>query len=245
MKFAIVTPCYNPGLYLLEALQSVLSQAGDISIYYHVQDANSTDGTEAFLNSISNQIAQGCAPVQCRNISFSYISESDEGMYDGINRGLKILLKRVQPDIILWINSDDRLADKALCNLKNYFEANPKVSWVTGRTVHLDENSSVTLDIPPIKYRVEDLAMGRHNGRDMPFVTQEATAWRYEAFVKAGFLDARFRYIGDYLYWIALSSSGIDLHSVDFEVGHHRKRKGQLSESPSYQYEISIFKNYS
>lgn len=238
MKFAIVTPCFNPGRYLLETLQSVIGQSGDFSIHYHVQDAQSTDGTVQILDSLAHQIDKGFTPIQCRNISFSYSSEPDDGMYDAINRGFKTLLRDVEPDVVLWINADDLLAEKALRNLRDVFIDSPQVEWIIGRTVHLNEDGEVILDIPPVQYDTRNLALGRHDGKLLPYVTQEATAWRYQLFRRCGLLDSRLRLAGDFEYWVRMARLGTRLYSRDIRLGCHRKRKGQLSESKSYQWEI-------
>lgn len=240
MIFAIVTPCYNPGNYILKTIKSVISQSGDFIVYYHIQDANSKDGTLQVLESFVEQIIKGNVPIQCRLFSFSYSSEPDQGMYDAINKGFKRILSKVKPDIMIWINSDDCLADKALANLKRYFEEYPEAEWVTGRIIHINEEDKIIVDHPAGKYSIEDLASGRHDGVSLPFVCQEATAWRYSAFLKVGWLNNKLRYVGDYEYWIRMAKKGIKLHTVDFPIGYHRKRRGQLSSSICYDMEMKI-----
>lgn len=45
----IVTPCRNAKTTLNETINSIVSQSGNFYIRYHVQDANSTDGSLEIL----------------------------------------------------------------------------------------------------------------------------------------------------------------------------------------------------
>jgi len=240
MKFAIVTPCFQSEQFLLKTLQSVIGQAGNFSLHYHVQDAGSTDGTLAFLQSQATQIERGNTPIQCRKLTFSYASEPDQGMYDGINHGFRYLLQRVDADVMLWINSDDTLEPGSLANLAKYFSDHPEVNWLIGHTRHMDENCGITVDIQPHHYRRKDLATGKHDGITLPYVTQEATAWRRKLWDKCGELNTRLLYAGDFEYWMRAASQGFKLHSVDMAVGNHRKHPGQLSAAGCYADEVRL-----
>jgi len=45
----VVTPCMNAAETIDRTIMSVVSQAGDVKIRFHVQDGGSTDGTQALL----------------------------------------------------------------------------------------------------------------------------------------------------------------------------------------------------
>ena len=242
MRFAIVTTSFQPGSYILETIQSVIEQAGDFEIYYHVQDAGSTDGTVEYLQGMVQSLTDEYFPIQCQKLTFSYKSEADKGMYDGINRGFKHVLDDIDADVMLWINSDDKLAPNALLNIKRYFDNNPTKDWIIGRTVHLDEQGNITINLAPYKYEINNLKNGRHDGNDLPYVTQEATVWRRSLWDKVGKLDDSLDYAGDYEYWKRLASFNYQLESVDIEVGYHRKREGQLSSIGCYSDEVRLVK---
>lgn len=242
IKFAIVTTSFQPGEYILETLRSVIEQIGDFELNYHVQDANSTDNTVDYLQSYVEQLANLDTPIQCRKLTFSYKSESDSGMYDGINRGFRHILRNSDADIMLWINADDVLATNALANLARYFTNHPDTDWLIGRTVHLDEHSNITINIPPHRYRKQDLKAGRYDGVNLPYVTQEASAWRRAMWEKTGELDASLMYAGDFEYWMRASNNNFELISEEIEVGYHRKRPGQLSSVGYYTDELRLVK---
>jgi glycosyltransferase len=94
MKVSIITATFNSERSLQKTIDSVISQDYK-NIEHIVVDGGSTDNT---LNIISANQA---------TIS-NYISENDKGIYDALNKGIKLSTG----DIIGFLNSDDILADK-------------------------------------------------------------------------------------------------------------------------------------
>lgn len=93
MRVSIITVCYNRSASIAKSIESVLSQDYP-NIEYIVIDGNSTDGTKEIIQSYSDKIA-------------TYISESDTGMYDAINKGLHL----ATGDIVGLMHSDDEFYD--------------------------------------------------------------------------------------------------------------------------------------
>ncbi len=85
MTISIVTACFNCASTLQTALASVAAQKG-VSIDYIVVDGASTDGTVEMLKAFQENLAASSRD----DLSFRFISERDEGMYDAINKGIKI-----------------------------------------------------------------------------------------------------------------------------------------------------------
>lgn len=92
MKVTIITVTYNAAKFLRSCIDSVMSQNYS-DIEHIVVDGGSTDGTVDIIRSYEAHISQ-------------WISEKDRGMYDGINKGMKM----ATGDIIGILNSDDMLA---------------------------------------------------------------------------------------------------------------------------------------
>lgn len=100
LVITIITVCKNSEQFLTETINSVARQTYP-NIEYIVIDGESTDGT---LNIIQQQAS----------VISVWISEKDTGMYDAINKGLKL----ATGDYILVLNSDDVLAtDKVISDL--------------------------------------------------------------------------------------------------------------------------------
>ena len=90
---SIVTACYNRCATIRGAIESVLAQDYD-DIEYIVVDGASTDGSSDVINEYRDKISK-------------IISEPDHGMYEAINKGIRM----ATGDIIGLVHSDDMLYD--------------------------------------------------------------------------------------------------------------------------------------
>src|ERR1700730_10047943 len=87
MKFSIITPSYNQGIFLEDAIQSVLIQ--NYSDFEHiVLDNCSSDNTLEILKKYPH---------------IKWVSEPDAGQSDALNKGFKL----ATGDVIGWLNCDD------------------------------------------------------------------------------------------------------------------------------------------
>lgn len=105
MKISLITVSFNSEETIEDTFLSVFSQK-DIDLEYIVIDGGSRDNTLAIIEKYKNRIDH-------------FLSEKDEGIYDGMNKGLKI----ATGDIIGILNSDDVLAsDSILSDVHRTFE---------------------------------------------------------------------------------------------------------------------------
>ena len=112
MKISLITACYNSAKTIKTAIDSVLAQKG-VDIEYIVVDGGSTDGTVDIIKEYSTRST--CST----RFSFKWISERDRGMYDAINKGIKM----ATGDIVGILNADDVLAtDDTLAHIASAFE---------------------------------------------------------------------------------------------------------------------------
>jgi len=93
MKVSIITSCYNRGETIRGAIESVLAQDYD-DIEYIIVDGASTDSSMSVINEYRDKISK-------------IVSEPDHGMYEAINKGIKM----ASGDIIGLVHSDDFLYD--------------------------------------------------------------------------------------------------------------------------------------
>jgi glycosyltransferase involved in cell wall biosynthesis len=93
IKVSIITVCYNSEKTIEDTLKSVAKQTYH-NIEHIVIDGNSTDST----NSIVERYAESVA---------IHVSEPDKGLYDAMNKGIKL----ATGDVIGILNSDDILFD--------------------------------------------------------------------------------------------------------------------------------------
>ena len=94
MKFSIITAVYNNKAFLEECINSVINQSYD-NIEYIIIDGGSTDGSRDIIKKHEHKISK-------------WISERDSGIYDAINKGVKL----ATGDVIGLLHSDDIFANK-------------------------------------------------------------------------------------------------------------------------------------
>lgn len=97
MKISLITACYNSAKTIATAMESVLSQKG-VELEYIVVDGGSTDGTVEIVEEFSRKERKD-------GFEFKWISEKDRGMYDAINKGIKM----ATGDVVGILNADDML----------------------------------------------------------------------------------------------------------------------------------------
>lgn len=89
MKVSIITVARNNAKTIKDTINSVLSQTYTDKEYI-VIDGGSTDGTTQIIKSYGKKINK-------------FISEKDEGIYDAMNKGIKL----ATGDVVGMLNSDD------------------------------------------------------------------------------------------------------------------------------------------
>lgn len=124
MKVSLITVTYNSAKYLADCIESVRSQ-DYANIEYIVIDGASTDRTISIIKGNNDVVDK-------------WVSEKDGGMYDAINKGMKM----ATGDIIGILNSDDMLASEAtIKNIVNCFR-DKGVDSVFGDLVYVDEEDT-------------------------------------------------------------------------------------------------------
>lgn len=98
MKISLITACYNSAGTIRTAIESVLEQKG-VDVEYIVVDGGSKDGTVEVVEELSHKERKD----RKEGFEFKWISESDRGMYDAINKGIKM----ATGDIVGILNADD------------------------------------------------------------------------------------------------------------------------------------------
>ena len=116
MKVTLITVCFNSAATLSTAIDSVLSQKG-VDVEYIIVDGGSKDGTVEILKGYEKKFLN-LSTFQPFN--FRWLSEKDNGMYDAINKGIKM----ATGDVVGILNADDILAsDDTLAHIADKFES--------------------------------------------------------------------------------------------------------------------------
>jgi glycosyltransferase involved in cell wall biosynthesis len=123
LNFSIVTPSFNSIAYLKRCCASVADQKG-VSVEHIVVDGASTDGTVDWIKSL---------PGMC------FLSEPDHGMYDAVNKGLRL----AKGDVLAYLNCDEQYLPDTLQFVDQYFVAHPEVDVVFGDALLIRADGSL------------------------------------------------------------------------------------------------------
>lgn len=179
---SIITPTFNQARYIEATIRSVLAQDHP-RIEYIIVDGGSTDGTVDILKKYETRIA-------------SWVSESDKGQTDAINKGFA----RAQGDILAWINSDDTYNAGAVSAAVKFLEGHPEVGMVYGDCNFIDEMGRV---IGKFNSAQTNLRLLR---RGYVHIPQQTMFFRADLWRQVGPLDPSFYFAMDYDLWTRIAA---------------------------------------
>lgn len=120
MKISIITVVYNNETTIQQAIESVLTQSYP-NIEYVIIDGNSKDNTVAIIESYKSRLGY-------------FISESDQGLYDAMNKGIQA----ATGDVIGILNSDDLYQDSTvIADVMKQFQFDSNLDIVYGDLVYV------------------------------------------------------------------------------------------------------------
>ena len=138
MKVSLITACYNSAGTLPTAIDSILSQEG-AELEYIVVDGGSKDGTIELLKEYEPKF----------NGQMRWISEPDRGMYDAINKGIKM----ATGDVVGILNADDVLADDdTLAKIAAQFGERVEAVYADIRFVRVGETVAALREARTVRY---------------------------------------------------------------------------------------------
>jgi glycosyltransferase involved in cell wall biosynthesis len=142
LKISIITVCYNSESTIEKTFQSVKNQKYK-DIEYIVVDGQSTDGTLSLIKKYNNVISK-------------FVSESDKGLYDAMNKGIKM----ATGELIGILNSDDIFYnDNVIEDVVKYHKSNNLDASVSD-VVYTDVNGKIVRNYSAKKWLPEKLKIG-------------------------------------------------------------------------------------
>jgi glycosyltransferase len=202
MKVSIITVTFNSEKYLSDCIESVRKQNYK-NIEHIIIDGKSTDGTLRIINNNSEHISY-------------WISETDRGMYDAINKGLEV----ATGDIVGILNSDDMFASAdSVRSIVDCFETTNTDS-VYGDLVYVDPNNSQKIirywkGISYKRYRFRYGWMPAHP----TFYIRRELINHYGAYENHYFTAADYEFMARYLYLHKVSSHYLDAMLIKMRNG--------------------------
>lgn len=179
-KVSIITVCYNSDRFISSAINSVLSQLYD-NIEYIIIDGDSKDDTVSLVQSYGHKIDK-------------FISESDKGIYDAMNKGLSL----ATGDIIGILNSDDfYVNDDVISLVVEKFKQNPDVDMILG---NVDFVKPYDLSSPVRLYSSLGFAPWKMRFGFMP--AHPAAFMKQSAYEKVGFYASGYEVGADFEWFV-------------------------------------------
>lgn len=189
MKISIVTPSFNQGAFISQAVESVLAQ-GFTDFEHIIIDNCSTDNT---------------ASVLARYPHLKIICEKDQGQSDALNKGFKA----VTGDIIGWLNADDIYLPGALEAAREAFAVSPSCDIVYGDYRFVDAKGRLIcvrketgFDYFVLKYL------------HVLYIPTTTTFFRRRIFEQGNFLDIAYHYAMDYEFFVRLAAKGYKFRHI-------------------------------
>lgn len=104
---SIITPCFNSEKTIARTFDALMRQSYQ-NMEYIVIDGGSADGTLDIIREYEKKFP----------FPFRYVSEPDEGIYDAMNKGIRMATGK----LVGIVNSDDYYADDAIMNMVNAYD---------------------------------------------------------------------------------------------------------------------------
>ena len=186
-RFTIVTISFNAEKCIERTIVSVIQQSYD-NVEYIIVDGGSRDGTMQIVERYKDNINR-------------YISEPDRGVYDAMNKGIKM----ATGDYLIFMNADDIFADtEVLQKVANLIKSDVDVIYGNWRTITeygLFANKPAPISTLNKKFGLSHQAI----------------------FVKVSLLkqvpfDLQYKYAGDYNMISSYYLSGKKFQYVDVEI---------------------------
>lgn len=141
---SIITVCFQSKDELSSTINSVLSQSLT-QFEYLVIDGASTDGTCEFLAQTEERFIQ-------RQIPFRYVSEPDHGIYDAMNKGVRI----ADGKWLLFLNAGDLLYDSQV--LEKVFSVPIDAQILYGDALCIYQNRQKLYQALPLEHLTYEMA---------------------------------------------------------------------------------------
>lgn len=185
---SVITVVFNNVNMIENTICSVLNQSYK-NIEYIVIDGGSTDGTLDIISQYKDQISR-------------FVSEPDNGIYDAMNKGIKL----ATGDIVGIINSDDTYNLHAIELIANNYDPNNKSIFYG--YLKFDSDMSNKGWYPPKRISLETVFSEMLVPHPTMFVPREF-------YIRYGMFDENLKITADYGLVLNFLSRGIKFHYIE------------------------------
>ena len=173
MKISIITVCYNSCKTIEKTFKSVQSQTYN-NIEYIVVDGGSKDTKLDIVEKYKDLVSKS-------------VSEPDKGLYDAMNKGIKM----ATGDVVGILNSDDIFTDNTVLENIANFHLQKNVDASVGNIIQFNEEGKTVRKYSAKNWNPEKLKIGF-----MP--PHPSIFFKRELFKRLGLYDLTFKSGADY-----------------------------------------------
>jgi len=210
-RITIVTPSFNQGQFLEEAIRSILLQ-GYPNLEYFVLDGGSRDASVDIIRKYAAWIT-------------FWVSEPDGGQSAAINRGLRM----GSGLYAAWINSDDMLCKDALTTHASTVGFNGNFVYI-GDSMTIDEAGRVLFSHRGAVRSLEDLVRVPRVWRADGYICQQEVLFPLELARRVGGLNESNHYSMDYELWGEFFLAGAAVQYTGIPFGYFRWHPAQKTQ---------------
>lgn len=215
--YSIIVPSYNQEKFIKETLENLAnlkarSENTNISIQVIVVDNCSNPSTLKIINDY-------------KKIINNLIIEKDDGQYDAINKGMKL----VKGEFWTWLNTDDLIDLDGFFKLADYLNENPNTDYIYGDVAYIDENSVFHKNSSSGTLSIEKLLKTNAS------ISQPGSFFRTAFTREIGELSS-FNFAFDYEYILRCFKNKAKIVKLDSIVAYFRYYKTSKSGSQDYRF---------
>ena len=191
-----ITVVHNDEQHLDQTIRSILTQSF-CNIEYILVDGGSTDGTLDIIRKYDDRIDQ-------------WISEPDEGIYDAMNKGLRL----ASGDLIAFLNSGDWYNPGVLEDVAaEYLRGKNGDMVIAGKWTLVFEDLDLEIHVSPsLRF-----SLGIPISHPAMFVPRNV-------YNKVGMFDLQYRFGADFDMLVRLYQRGVKFHFIDTKILNYRTR---------------------
>jgi glycosyltransferase involved in cell wall biosynthesis len=204
VKISIITPSFNQGPFIADAIESVLLQKYN-NFEHIIVDNCSTDETASIL---------------ARYPHVKVICEKDRGQSDALNKGFKA----ATGDIVGWLNADDKYLPGCFDAILKAFAQKPSSDIIYGDYRFVDAKGGL------IRVRKElgfDMFMLKY--LHVLYIPTTTSFFRRKVFDQGNFIDISYHYAMDYEFFVRLAQRGYKFGHVPKVMADFRWHEGNKS----------------
>ncbi len=195
LKITIITVVFNGEKILEKTIQSVVKQTYQ-NIEYIIIDGGSNDKTLDIIKKYEKHI-------------YYWISESDKGIYDAMNKGIK----RASGDYVYFLNAGDALIDKDVIKKVAGALNRENASMLHGNVAYFDPFSGETVK-KGRKIELGDLKKGITPSHQATFIKRK-TLLEFNGF------NTQYSIAADFELFCRLYKKGVDSFYFDKKIAYY------------------------